>query len=141
MMKSNDNCEQSYSGLLPSGGNDMKEAQVTVRVYPVDLELGDVNSLLDLDFKAGIATDGSEFFLYSVEDHGNESVFEDLLKSIVTHLETRLKSVQRILASGNMDFFCMFSTDNGQGSISFDKEIYSSLDTLGIDLTIDLYLS
>lgn len=118
----------------------MKQAGVTVRVYPADQKLSDVNELLGLDFTTGVTLDGSDFFFYSVEDEGDESAFEGLLKSVIAHLEAKLNSVKRIMARGDMDLFCMYGTDSGQGSISFDKEIYSSLDKLGIDLTIDLYL-
>ena len=119
----------------------MKEAKVSVRVYPVDAELSNINRLLGLDFKADVTLDGSELFVYSVEDDGDDPVFENLLRSVITKLETRVASVKCVMADGHMDLFLMYGTDSGQGSICLDKEIYSLLSNLGVNLIIDLYVS
>ena len=61
------------------------------------------------------------------------------LKWLLNFVEPRLDALKRLAEEGEVDFFCGFASESGQGSFTLNHELLRVLGTLPFDLTIDLY--
>jgi hypothetical protein len=71
-----------------------------------------------------------------LDDH---TPLEDHLAWLLDTLEPRLGVINAIAKQHKTDFFCGFSSDNGQGGCTFDAVLLERLARLGIPLGLDLY--
>lgn len=66
----------------------------------------------------------------------------DHISSLVSVLESRKHQLNEIARrTTGIDLFCMFSSENGQGSTQFTPVLLGRVAALNVDLTIDLYPS
>jgi len=61
------------------------------------------------------------------------------LKWLLDTLEPKHDSLISITNEWRVEFFCGFSSENGQGGATFDPGLLSQLANLGIPLVLDLY--
>jgi len=64
---------------------------------------------------------------------------EEHLKWLLDALEPKIEIICRIAKQYETDFFCGFSSDNGQGGCTFSVVLLERLARLGVPLVLDLY--
>ena len=64
---------------------------------------------------------------------------EDHLNWLLDALEAKRDIVCRISKQYETDFFCGFSSENGQGGCTFSAVLLERLSNLGVPLVLDLY--
>jgi hypothetical protein len=64
---------------------------------------------------------------------------EHHLKWVLDTLEPRFELIRELAAVYKMDFFCGFSSGNGQGGFDLNGEMLARLARFGIPLTLNLY--
>jgi hypothetical protein len=70
-----------------------------------------------------------------------KSPIEQHLDWIARFLQTHQSQLSSLETSCDVDAFCLYSSDNGQGSICVSKSLIQQLRDFPIDLVFDLYLS
>ena len=70
-----------------------------------------------------------------------KSPIEQHLDRIARFLQTHQSQLSSLETSCDVDAFCLYSSDNGQGSICVSKSLIQQLRDFPIDLVFDLYLS
>jgi hypothetical protein len=66
-------------------------------------------------------------------------LLEDHLKWLLDALEPKSEIISRIAKQCEADFFCGFSSNNGQGGCAFSVALLERLAKLGVPLVLDLY--
>jgi hypothetical protein len=64
---------------------------------------------------------------------------EEHLKWLLNLLEAKHELIISISDKWRVEFFCGFSSENGQGGVTFDPGLLRRLAHLGIPLVLDLY--
>jgi hypothetical protein len=64
---------------------------------------------------------------------------EDHLNWLLDALEPKWDIISRIAKQYEADFFCGFSSENGQGGCTFSVALLERLAKLGVPLALDLY--
>lgn len=123
----------------------MLDCKATLRVKSEVLTLADISSVLGKPTKGftkgqeyGAAKKLREHTQWSlvVGEDDNLSLQECILKVIDFASDKRLETLK---GSCEVDIFCMLSSDNGQGSFTFDASIYERLVSAGLSITFDFY--
>lgn len=71
----------------------------------------------------------------------NETLpLEDHLNEIVALLNEKMDGIRHIKMDSDVDLFCCYSSDNGQGGFVLNGVLLNNLGTLGIDVVFDLYM-
>ena len=73
---------------------------------------------------------------HSMDENNDSSMQSHVIKLLEFFLEKDLSSIE---SDCKVDIFCMLSSDNGQGSFTFDKKIYEKLMNAGLSITFDFY--
>ena len=65
---------------------------------------------------------------------------EEHLDNIAKMLEQKINGIRAIKDSCDVELFCSYATENGQGGFIINQQLLSRLNTLGIDVVFDLYM-
>lgn len=123
----------------------MLECKATLRVKSDNLTLTEISNVLGEPTKG--FTKGQEFgkaqrkrphtqWILVTDENNDSSMQNHVIKLLEFFLEKDLSSIE---ADCEIDIFCMLSSDNGQGSFTFDKKIYEKLMNTGLSITFDFY--
>ena len=129
--------------------NSEKWTRASLRIFGEDLVPDEISSRLDLrptqthlrgqrkSERVSLAWKDSMWLLQS--PLGTEEDLPRHLEWLLGKLEPKAGIVNEISAKFKMDFFCGFSSDNGQGGFTLSTELLRRLADIGIPITLDLY--
>lgn len=81
-----------------------------------------------------------EFTLWSLESSKQPSDdFDSHLGDILNFLDRRSSCISKLSCNCEMDLFCMFSSDNGQGGAVLSAATIKKLSSYELDLVFDVY--
>lgn len=80
-----------------------------------------------------------EFTLWSLESSkSSQDDFESHLQEVLAFLETKYPDIQQ-LSNYEMDLFCMFSSDNGQGGALLTAVTMKKISSYNLNIVFDVY--
>jgi hypothetical protein len=134
---------------LVSNNGDEKWSRASLRIAGDTLQPDEIGTLLGLEAaKSGVkgerfssrhsAVRRTSFWLLEcpLSKHLH---LEEHLKWLLNLLEAKHDLIISISDKWRVDFFCGFSSENGQGGATFDPDLLRRLAHLGIPLVLDLY--
>ncbi|NQY42023.1 MAG: DUF4279 domain-containing protein [Legionellales bacterium] len=128
----------------------MKETCATIRIYSSSKTANDISTLLSIvpseytnkgDLRQGRFKSEKTIFLYD-SSLSKESNLENHINHLLNILEEKKNKLLEMSSDGDeIDIFCFFSTENGQGGFCLNTKMLQRLATLPVDISFDLYLS
>lgn len=132
---------------------DGKEARAALRITSTTRTAEDVSRLMrsaptksfntdDLIVSRGAANGKlRQHSLWSLTANLPAGSLEEQIDWLLNFLDTRTRELEMLRDECTVDLFCFYSSENGQGSIELSGATMKRLGDLGLDLTIDIYIS
>jgi len=133
-----------------TGEDDKKWSSASLRIFSETREIDEIEGMLGVaatrsyrkgqpisSRNPGVLRRVSAWILKS--PLSDEEPLASHLKWLVDVVEPRIDVLKALEANCKIDFFCGFSSANGQGGTTLDSGILERLGKIHLDLTIDLY--
>lgn len=128
-----------------------KTAAATLRIHTTVLSLEDISAALRIEpseaFAKGermsLRNPSSAVFeenLWSLDSWAEpRQPLEIHIQQLIDFLEQRLPEIKRLISDCDIDIFCMYSSENGQGGFTLAADVMKRLAAIPVDIVFDIY--